>query len=271
MSFQLNRQIGYTQSWLSTVVIASIVGAVFCFILVFLQPFDTYDVEMPYKKLKLVGYYFPIVLSILGIHIFENLWYKKSQRWYLYHEVIVMILGTFIITLFSFLYLNHVVNESVLPWSEFYSWFVSFGLPFAPILLLLWTYLRFRFSTIQLRTNKSNLDASYEVTGTNSNERYTFRWNDFIMAKSQSNYVELFLIETNNPKKVIIRSTLSKVMNQLPEAIQVHRSYIINLHKLEKIEGNVRKGWCILNGLDEQIPVSPKHFKALKEQLQIHP
>ena len=271
MRLQLNRQIGYTQSWTSTAAIAAIVGGVFCFILVFLQPFDTYNVEMPFKNLKLIGYFLPVAISIMGIHVLENWWFKQSQKWHLYHEIATMILGILIITLLSFLYLNHVVNPKPVPWNEFFIWFRNFGLPFSPIVLVLWLYLRFRFSTIDLGSNPSDADKAYEIEGDNSNEKYRFKWNDFLMARSQSNYVEIVLMEKDTLQKTLIRSTLSKLISQLPDALQVHRSYIINSAHLEKLEGNARKGWCKLKGLDEQVPVSPKHFKALKSRVQIHP
>jgi hypothetical protein len=46
IQMQINRSISYTRSWKSTLLIAMILSAVFCFVLVFLQPFDTYNVEM---------------------------------------------------------------------------------------------------------------------------------------------------------------------------------------------------------------------------------
>ncbi len=271
MRLQLNRQIGYTQSWIATAAIAAMVGGVFCFILVFLQPFDTYNTEMPYKKLKLLGYFLPVALCILGIHVLENWWFKQSRKWQLYQEIVIMVVGTTVIAISSFLYLNHVVNPQPVPWSEFFMWFLNFGLPFSPIILLFWLYLRFRFSKIDLGFDPSDAGKIHEVKGDNANEKCIFKWKDFLMAKSQSNYVEIVLMEGGTLQKTLIRSTLSKLISQLPDAVQVHRSYIINTDHLVTLDGNARKGWCRLSGLEEQVPVSPKHFKALKGRVQSHP
>jgi hypothetical protein len=273
MAVQFNRIIGYTQSWKSTFLIALILATVLCFILIFLQPFDTYSTEMPYKNLKLAGYAVPIVLSILAIHFVENSWFQKASKWTFLNEVIVIIFGGCIMIVLSFVYLNNVVNSTALPWSEFFGWFQVFGLPFAPILLLLWIYLRFRFGKIEFIRDAKQAIRTVKIQGTNANEDLVLNWPDFLVAKSQANYIEIFHRDQSQQitKKTILRSTLSKVLDQLPEATQIHRSYIANLENIVKVEGNMRKGWCYINGMDDKVPVSPKHFKAIKTHLQTHP
>ena len=269
---QINRSISYTSSWQSTLLICLILSAVFSFILVFLQPFDTYDVQMPYKNLKLVGYAIPITISILVIHFFENKWFSKQQKWLLWNELIIMGLGLLLITFLSFVYLNNFVNTDALPLTDFFTWLKIFGLPFAPLMLILWTYLRFRFSKIEvveLTTIKTNLT----LQGDNSNEVHHLNWNNFLLAKAQSNYVEIIsaLGDDKPVEKRLIRSSLSKIAPQIPQALQVHRSYLINKDRILRLEGNSRKGWCFLKDYEDSIPVSPKHFKALKIWLQNRP
>lgn len=130
-------------------------------------------------------------------------------------------------------------------------------------------YLRFSFSKIRLKHIGIDKDKTYTIRGNNSNENYTFLWSDFLVARSQSNYIEVFLNDPaeNKSTKVIIRNTLSKLISQLPEAVQVHRSYIINIDHLEELHGNVRKGWCKIKGYRDEVPVSPKHFKAIKPKV----
>ncbi len=112
-----------------------------------------------------------------------------------------------------------------------------------------------------------------KISGTNANEHLEINWSNFLLAHSQSNYIEIFYLDEKKEEtsKMIIRSTLSKVLSQVPEATQIHRSYITNLVQIKSLEGNIRKGWCFIHGIEEKIPVSPKHFKALKSQVQNHP
>ena len=273
MTLKFIRNIGYTKSWKSTFYIGLIMASAFSFILIFLQPFDTYSVEMTYKNLKLGGYSIPIIFSLLVIHWFENKWYQKTYKWSLLNELLVMFFGTTLMTVLSFIYLNHVVNPTALPWSDFFPWLKVFGLPFIPIFLAFWIYLRFSFSKIELTKTSNQENPTIKILGDNANEVIEMKWSQFLMANSQSNYIEVFYLDTdtNTTNKNIIRGTLSKLMGQLPEATQVHRSFIINLDQITKLEGNMRKGWCYINSIDDKIPVSPKHFKALKEVLQNHP
>jgi hypothetical protein len=270
---QIKRSISYTRSWKSTLLIALILSAVFCFLLIFLQPFDTYSVDMPYKNLKLLGYALPIIAALLLIHPFENQVFIKQQKWMLWNELLVMFVGMLLITFLSFLYLNNVVNSAAVPMADFFPWFKGFGLPFAPLMLILWAYLRFRFSHIELKTSQEEADKVYTITGENAGETFQIEWKQFVMAKAQSNYVEIYQLSdtAEAPQKILLRSSLSKITDQLPEAVQVHRSYLINTEHLLNLGGNSRKGWCFLKGIQDSVPVSPKHFKALKNWLQSRP
>lgn len=62
---------------------------------------------------------------------------------------------------------------------------------------------------------------------------YKIKLTDIIYVKSDSNYVEVFL----ENKKHLVRSTLKNFSELLPDHlfIQVHRSYIVNISKIESI------------------------------------
>ena len=272
MNLQLNRSISYTYSWKATFLICLMLSGVLCFILIFLQPFDTYSVKMHYKNLKLAGYALPITVPILLIHLIENWWYRKQHKWLVVNELVVIIAGLLFITFSSFLYLNNAVNQTAVPWKHFFRWFKTFGLPFSPLLQALWSYLRFRFSKIALSIPQQKEEPLIEIA-TESSKPFQLYWDNFLLAEAQSNYVEIYCWnkENNVVEKELIRSSFSNFTNQLPKALQVHRSYLINPLYFEKLEGNSRKGWCYIQGIDKPIPVSPKHFKELKESLQNRP
>lgn len=81
---------------------------------------------------------------------------------------------------------------------------------------------------------------------------YKIKLADICYVKSDSNYVEVFL----DNKKHLVRSTLKNFSDLLPEHmfIQVHRSYIVNINKIESIgDGEVR-----LNN-DKNTPLSANY------------
>ncbi len=269
---QLNRTISFTKSWKATFTIALIIAATLSFILVFLQPFDTYYSEIENKNIKLVGYSLPIIITVPILHLIEKIWYKQTKKWMLYQEFLILLLGFIFITFLSFLYLNTIVNPTKVPFNQFFNWLIDFSLPFAPPIMAFWIYLRFRFSKIEFFKDVENEIQDIQIEGSNKGELIQFKWQEFYYANAQSNYVDIYLNDNSNTlKKIVIRSSFSNFIEQIPRAIQVHRSYAINVDYIKSIEGNSRQGFCTLKNNSNKIPVSPKHFKALKLMLQNRP
>ncbi|THD69277.1 LytTR family transcriptional regulator [Robertkochia marina] len=269
---QLNRSIAFTASWKYTLLITLILGALISFIMIFLQPFDTYQHNAPNKNLLLSGYSLCIAIPILLLHIPELVWFKnQNSRWYLFNELILIFLGTAFMTILAFVYNTKMVNEYTISWGYLWDWLLTFGLPFVPFVIPIWAYLRFRFSDVTISLVTANT-SSITITGENVNEQLQFAQEQFIFAKAQSNYVDVYLLnEKQQAEKHVLRSTLSGLVNQLSFAEQVHRSYLVNPEHILSLEGNTRKGAALLNHIEEPVPVSPKHFKGLKTYLQNRP
>ncbi|NMM47608.1 LytTR family DNA-binding domain-containing protein [Marinigracilibium pacificum] len=273
MFFQLNRSIAFTSSWISTILIGIILSLIIVFILVFLQPFDTYSQTVSFKVLKLTGYSLCIIAPVILIHIPELFIFKKrNQKWFLIDEIITIIFGFILMSSLSFAYNTIVINNDDFNLNYLYGWVKMYGLPFAPIVLPFWIFLRSKFSKITISATPSNNSEVIRISGSNNNEEISFKQEDFILAQSQSNYVEISILDDNKEiQKHVIRTTLSSLIDQIPGAQQVHRSYLLNTSYIESISGNSRKGWVTANHIKGDIPVSPKHFKALKNHLQIRP
>jgi len=79
---------------------------------------------------------------------------------------------------------------------------------------------------------------------------------------TKGNYCTLFM---DNGSSYIVRSSLSNFLNAKSLGIltQIHRSYIINFHKIKYYNplGTVKIG-------EEEIPVSKNYKKKLEEQIQ---
>ncbi len=85
----LNKRISYTRSWRQTIIIGLTMAALLVFVLVFLEPFDTYYFEAPNKNLLLAGYGPFIFFPVLLVHIFTGWVYRtQAQKWFVWNEVI---------------------------------------------------------------------------------------------------------------------------------------------------------------------------------------
>jgi len=264
----LNKTIAYSKSWKATISIATIIGISLGFILVFLQPFDTSESNIPYKNFKLLGYALCVVFPILFFHPIENKIYAKQRnRWFVINEVIYIGIGLIFIITFCYLYNTFIVNSQGEVTKSNWLYFLRyFGLPFAPILGPLWLYFRSRFGKIEL-PDAVQSSVVLHIKGENKEESLTLPYSNFIYAQAQQNYVLIHYFDEGILKQQIIRSTLSKLMTQIPDAWQVHRSYLVNIDHLKSLEGNARKRIMTFAQPIAQIPVSQKYYEALKYKL----
>ena len=267
-----NRAIAYTSSWLNTFFLSCILATIIVFILIFLQPFEPYSTDIPYINLKLIGYGLCIIVTLLVIHFLEEYWFHKTnEKWFVFQELIILTIGFFFITILSYFYNTYIVNDLNIETNYVLQWMIEFGMPFIPIFIPLWIYLRFRFSKVVIKIAPIKNQSKIFIKGNNQNEEITFLEKDFVMAKAQSNYVDVYYLKDGELIKIMIRTTLSNLIKSIPSAQKIHRSYIVNPLKIESISGNTRKGKISITSLNETVPVSPKHFLAVKKHLQTRP
>jgi two-component system LytT family response regulator len=125
-------------------------------------------------------------------------------------------------------------------------------------------FARFMEACIKVQQNAQiNNDAS-------GNENYLFvkdgyDWvriniNDILFVKADDNYVTFY--ETD--KKTIVRMTLAAALDKLSDKrfIRVHKSYVISLPKVEKIESNQ----VLISG--HRIPISTSYRDMLIKELK---
>ncbi len=83
---------------------------------------------------------------------------------------------------------------------------------------------------------------------------------DVLLFKSESNYINIQL----EHKKILTLMTMKDLQSKLPNFfIRVHRSYIVNLNKIESIEkGELRLG-------NHEVPISETYEKELLRQINL--
>ncbi len=81
--------------------------------------------------------------------------------------------------------------------------------------------------------------------------------NEIIYVESMGDYIRFYL----DDKKVVALLSLSKIIELLPEEkfIQIHRSYIINIEKINFIQNN------IISLGQYQLPISKSRKKELMD------
>lgn len=268
----LNKPIAFVDNWKHTFIIAALLSLFVIFIMVFLQPFDTFQKDFSFKALKLAGYGLTVFFPIIILHFFEKLVYYPSRNWKLVYEVIYIFIAFVSISALSYLYQNSIFSDNQLSISYFFKYFINFCVPFSPIVIPLLAYLRYRFGKIHLKSQSDAQNIQVTITGDNKEEQLTVNFNQFIFAEAQQNYVSLnYLDSDGNLTQQVFRSTFGQLAEQLSYAYQVHRSFLVNPHFFDKLVGTSRKRLLRLKGLEKEIPVSRKYHKAIKSYLQSSP
>jgi DNA-binding LytR/AlgR family response regulator len=93
---------------------------------------------------------------------------------------------------------------------------------------------------------------------------------DFIYAKSDGNYIEIYFLNSNEIQKKLIRNRLKNIETLLPKTtfLRCHNSFIVNGNAIVKIEGNARNLELHLKDVSETIPVSRAKAPIISEFLK---
>jgi DNA-binding LytR/AlgR family response regulator len=80
-------------------------------------------------------------------------------------------------------------------------------------------------------------DKTEYITIKADNKLHKVKHQDILYIEGLKEYVSFF---TRNGKRIIALESLEKLEAQLPESfMRIHKSYIINLHEMESMEGNI--------------------------------
>ncbi|PRY89169.1 LytR/AlgR family response regulator transcription factor [Mongoliibacter ruber] len=82
---------------------------------------------------------------------------------------------------------------------------------------------------------------------------------DFLFAKSEGNYLEIFFEKEDGTNKILKRMTMKELESQLdsfPHFFKTHRSFLINLKKVKKVKGNAQGYQLEIKYYSDSLPVS---------------
>nr|WP_233098758.1 LytTR family DNA-binding domain-containing protein [Aureibaculum flavum] len=97
------------------------------------------------------------------------------------------------------------------------------------------------------------------IKNAGSTENIELKIQDFLYAKVESNYTEVYTMTENGIHKVLIRITLKELEEQLKPYARVfktHRSYLVNLNAIASISGNAQGYHLKLQKGTFKVPVS---------------
>lgn len=259
------------------------------FLLVF-QPFGIADWVTPYKTLKILGYG---VVSFVVTAIHFLLWPRlfpavfSDRVWTVGKAILLIVTNILLITVANRLYLIALTGDtpSVGGWLNMLAItfligiFPSVGAVVAGYVVRLRQYVR-QAGTLPVHASPPAVTESVEaeLTGAtlltlvadNEKDTITLQPNELLYIESSDNYCTVVYLRSGQPVKPLLRSSLSRLEGQInrPDIVRCHRSFVVNLDRVEKVTGNAQGYKLHLLGGQFQIPVARKYNDSLVAQLK---
>ncbi len=251
-------------------------GALFFGVFIFLflwifQPFGISKYEDVAMQISL-GYglvTFIIVLLNLFILpiIFRN--FFNPEYWTIKNDLIISIWSLFSIAAGNYFYDTYYWHEHPNSYSFGYYIVITVAVGIFPMALgsfLFERKMKKEHDEIADKTNKiiknrktKLQNNKYSFKSETKNEVLELKSDDLICIKSEGNYCEFYYNNSTLLSKKLLRISLKRageILQNETEIVQCHRSYITNLKKVTRLDGNARNLSLHIDNLDFTIPVS---------------
>ncbi len=118
--------------------------------------------------------------------------------------------------------------------------------------------------------SESYADKFIEFISENEADNIRLQVSEIIFVKSADNYVEIGFRDGGEIRKKMVRNTLKNIEKQLREFnnfVRTHRSGIVNIQYIDKLNKNFNSYWLTLIDTKETIPVSRQYLMVVKDLL----
>ncbi len=117
--------------------------------------------------------------------------------------------------------------------------------------------------------NKLDAEKIFKFTGQSENDTIELEANEIYFIQSQRNYLEFYIFQNHNIQTKLIRATLKEAENSIknfPFLQRCHRSFIVNINHIQKIDGDSLGYSLQLKNTTDTIPVSRSYTKEFKKK-----
>ena len=209
--------------------------------------------------------------------------YYNQTRWKTRDEIIFLLINFLIVSSLIYFYKESLGNDVTYPRSYAEVVLISLSIGIFPIAILVYS--------VEIRMNLKNQKAAEKINKkrleyqqlnfgvlnqrrdivinaeTQKNNIFIMQEGDFIFAQGMGNYSSIYFKNNGTISRETIRITLKNLFEQLsedhPTILRCHRSFIINKSKIRHIRGNARSLVILLEGIEQEIPVSRSFDRKL--------
>lgn len=235
---------------------------------VIFQPFGMSEWQSSDKYFLLIGF---SVVTMLGTfinrHVLPMLVPKffDERNWVIWKEILSVLVLLIFIAVGNWFYGSYLFHWKVSFLNLFSSFLYVFIIGFFPIIFWVladYIYQLKKYSRpIVVSEQKTSHQETLVLFAENEKDQLTLNGNDLYYIESSDNYCTMVYAEEGVLKKHLLRSSLTRIENQLDSQkfVRTHRSYIANISKVASVSGNAQGYKLNLNQFDLQIPVARKY------------
>jgi hypothetical protein len=247
----------------------------------FIQPFESNPAEL---KMSFLGVSFIHSLAPVLLLIPLSLLLPKfrTENWSVKNELVFIVFILLLIGITQFLIRDIVYNNpGNWSWHYLYEEIVNTLMGGSLIaFIVLSTNLNLQFLKNQEKASAFNLKlkekpastqhSEIRITTELKSETFTLTIQDFIFAKAEGNYVEIWTLNNLPAKPVLKRmklKDLENILQHFPNIIRTHRSYILNTDFIEIVNGNAQGYKINLKDCKELVPVSRNYLSTFNDNM----
>ena len=261
----MKNKIAYTANIKYHFLIGLFLGIWLYLFLVVIGPFDVFPLNIKWRAQVMSVYGLSFMFSYWAIIPLQNQLYRKNGRWNLQLELFIILFFLTINFAPTIIYYKSEIIRGDYPfWNFVFQIYIPTCLILIPIVFGIRMYISNYVQNI--KKQRAKLTEKIIISGDNRLDALQINPNDLIFIKSANNYVEVNYLKNNQPDKKLLRTTTKKILREIPDVIQVHRSYLINPAHFIEWRNSKKIALTYL-----EVPVSEKYKKQLQMQLATHP
>ncbi len=274
---------------------AALIGLFVGLFLLLFQPFGIGIWETSSKTLKILGFgLVTFIITTFAFIVLPRLFPRQfsDERWTVGREILLIIGNILLIAVANRLYQEWLLQLEGI--SSGVSWLsvilITFLLGIFPTAAgVLFSYIRqlkkYSESAAQFAPHppsplppanpvepSSDAPVNPSITLMADNEKDTLMLNatDLLLVESSDNYCTVVYQQGAKISKLLLRSSLSRLAGQInqPHIVRCHRSYLVNLDRIEHITGNAQGYKLHLTDGDFIVPVSRQYNDTLVAELK---
>ena len=279
MSNVFNKPYPPAEAGKTSILLALGLGLLVGAFLTFFEPFDIAQMKMEYKSIKIALYglitFFSMLLFLHFLPMLLPRW-MSDKFWKVKHEIGFLLMMLLFIATLNGLYINY-INELDFSWRNYYIIIRDTAIvgivPISFIVLInqnrKWKKYAKAASDIHLSESEppeKTLSSKMQIPLPNSSTIIEIDPSNLLFIEADGNYVEIKEYIDTQISKQLHRTTLRYLESKLtiPHIVKCHRSFLVNLNQVTKVEGNAQGFRLTLQEGIAVVPVSRKFVPLIK-------